>query len=204
MLSLALVSLALAAEPIRVTPGTQTVIKVPGVTRVAIGQQAIADVRPTGRGELLITGNQLGRTSMTLWFDKGAMQTRTIVVDDERGSEIGRMVKELVNPALRVGQFNGYTVIDGHVDSIDELRRLEVLLSSEPNVKILATLDPRVMPAVAENINVAFRKNGLTSAKAVAMGAKIVLEGSVADERELERALLIANTYAAGSVVARR
>jgi pilus assembly protein CpaC len=196
MLTSVLLAIAFAGvEPIRLSPGTQTVLKVPGVTRVAVGQESVADVRPTGKGELLVTGNAIGRTSLTLWTASG-MQTRTIVVDDGRSSELGRMVKELVNPGLRVETFNGVIVIDGKLDSMDELRRLNQLVGNDSNVRVLATVDPRVMPAVAENISAAFRKQGLVNARAVSYGGKIIPEGSVADERELQKALMIANTYA--------
>ena len=195
MLTTALLSLAVAAEPIRLSPGTQHVLKIPGITRVAVGQEQVADVRATGKGELLITDNQLGRTSLTLWTAQG-MQTRTIVVDDGKTDQIQRMVKDLVSPSLRVETYNGMTVIDGRLDSMDEMRRLEQLFGSDASVKILATVDPRVMPAVAANISAAFQKQGLVSARAVAYGGKIVLEGSVSDERELQKALMIANTYA--------
>ncbi len=196
MLTTALLSLAVAAEPIRLSPGTQHVLKIPGITRVAVGQEQVADVRATGKGELLITANQLGRTSLTLWTASGALQTRTIVVDDGKGDQVQSMVKTLVNPSLRVETYNGMTVIDGRLDSIDELRRLEQLFANDASVRILATVDPRVMPAVAANISAAFQKQGLASARAVAYGGKIVLEGSVSDERELQKALMIANSYA--------
>lgn len=196
MLTTALLTLALAAEPIRLVPGTHQVIKVPGVTKIAVGQQSVADVSVLGKGELLITAGQMGRTSLTLWTAQG-MQQRMVIVDDGKSTEIGRMVKELVSPSLRVDTFNGVTVIDGTLDSMDELRRLNQLVGNDGNVKILATVDPRVMPAVAENISAAFKKQGLVNAHATAYGGKIVLEGSVADERELQKALMIANTYAA-------
>lgn len=196
MLTTALLSLAVAAEPIRLSPGTQHVLKIPGITRVAVGQEQVADVRATGKGELLITANQLGRTSLTLWTASGALQTRTIVVDDGKGDQVQSMVKTLVNPSLRVETYNGMTVIDGRLDSMDELRRLEQLFANDASVRILATVDPRVMPAVAANISAAFQKQGLASARAVAYGGKIVLEGSVSDERELQKALMIANSYA--------
>ncbi|MCA2980901.1 MAG: pilus assembly protein N-terminal domain-containing protein [Myxococcaceae bacterium] len=195
MVTVLLLSVALCAEPIRLVPGTQLVLKVPGVNRVAVGQESVADVRPTGRGELLITANGQGRTSLTLWTTNG-MQTRTIVVDDGKASELGRMVKTLVNPALRVDTFNGLTVIDGKLDSVEELRRLNELVGSDPTVRVLASVDPRVMPAVADTISAAFRRQGLVNARAIAYGSKIVLEGSVADERELQKALMIANSYA--------
>ncbi len=196
MLTTVLLSLAVAAEPIRLSPGTQQVIKIPGITRVAVGQEQVADVRPTGKGELLITANQLGRTSLTMWTAQGALQTRSIIVDDGKGDQVQSMVKTLVNPSLRVESYNGMTVIDGRLDSMDELRRLEQLFGNDASVRILATVDPRVMPAVAANISAAFQKQGLVSARAVAYGGKIVLEGSVSDERELQKALMIANTYA--------
>lgn len=195
MLTTVVLSLALAAEPIRLSPGTQHVLKVPNVSKVAVGQESIADVRPTGRGELLITANQVGRTSLTLWTSAG-MQNRTIIVDDGRTEGTRGMVQQLINPSLKVAEYNGVTVIDGTLDSMDELRRLQALVGSDPNVKILATVDPRVMPALAQNISAAFQKHGLVNAHAVAVGQKILLEGSVADDRELQKALLIANTYA--------
>lgn len=195
MLSTALLSLAFAAEPIRLTPGTHTVLKVPGLTRVAVAQEAVADVRPTGRGELLITGNQAGRTMITLWTTQG-MSSRTVVVDDDSTTEVGRMVKELVNPGLRVERYNGITVIDGRLESMEEVRRLKLLVGNDASVKILATMDPRVLPAIAENITAAFRRQGLSSAHAVIYGGKVVLEGSVADEKELDKALMIARGYA--------
>ncbi len=195
MFTTALLSLALAAEPIRLSPGTQHVLKVGNVTKVAIGQDSIADVRPTGRGELLLTGNQVGRTSLTIWTTQG-MQSRTVIVDDGRTEGTRGLVQQLINPSLKVAEYNGMTVIDGTLDSMDELRRLQALVGSDPNVKILATVDPRVMPALAQNINAALQKHGLANAHAIAIGQKIILEGSVADERELQKALLIANTYA--------
>jgi Flp pilus assembly secretin CpaC len=154
----------------------------------------VADVRAISQGELLVTGNQVGSTTLTIWTNRG-VQTRTIIVNDGRSSEVGRMVKELVNPGLRVETFNGFTVVDGVLDSIDELRRLEALVGNDASVKVLAKVDPRVMPAVAANISAAFQRQGLANARATAYGGKIVLEGSVADQNEMEKAVLIAQSY---------
>ena len=98
---------------------------------------------------------------------------------------------------------NGTTVIDGIVDSMKEMERLEKLVGGDANVKILATLNPRVLPALAENVNAAFRKAGIPTAKAVAVGDKLFLEGSVADEAELKRALSIAHAWVGNNITPR-
>ncbi len=192
----ALLTLCLAApEPIRLAPGAQEVVKVQNLTRVGVGDPNIADVTTTGRGELLVTARARGRTTLTLWTSKG-LETRVVVVDDGKSSEIGRLVKSVVNPSLRVEEFSGRTVIDGLLDSPAELQRLRALVGNDANVTILARLDPRVLPAVAQNITAALHREGLKNAQASVLGQTLVLEGSVADERELKKAQLIADSYA--------
>jgi osmotically-inducible protein OsmY len=50
-----------------------------------------------------------------------------------------------------------------------------------------------VLPVVASRITQAFHKAGLTQARAECVGQTVFLEGSVADQGELRRAVLIAN-----------
>ncbi len=192
----ALVTLCLAAgEPLRLAPGAQEVVRVQNLTKVGVGDPNIADVTLTARGELLVTARARGRTTLTLWTAKG-LETRVVVVDDGKTSELGRLVKSLVNPSLRVEEFSNQTVIDGMLDSPAELKRLRALVGDDANVKILARLDPRVLPAVAQNITAALHREGLKDAHAEILGQTLVLEGSVADERELHKAQMIADSYA--------
>jgi pilus assembly protein CpaC len=193
-MTLALLALVLAAEPLRLAPGTQEVLRVPSVTRVAVAEPSIADVTPTGRGELLVVGKAMGRTTLTLWTASG-VQTRQVVVDDGHANELTRRIHELVSPTLKVETFNGAIVIDGTLDSIEEYHRLKTLVDGEASVKLLVRLNPRVLPMVAEQMNAAFKKQGLAAAHANCVGQTIFLDGSVADERELQKALLIANAY---------
>lgn len=194
MLSLALALTLTAGPDLKLAPGGQEVLRVPGLTKVAVGRPEVADVTPTRKDELLVVGKQLGRTTLTLWTAAG-LQTRNVVVDDGKTSDLAKMVRELVGPGLRVENFSGTTIIDGTLDSMDELRRLQQLVGDDGNVKILAHLNPRVVPIVADTITAQFHKQGLKDARAVCVGQKIILEGSVADEGELHKALLIAETY---------
>ncbi|PZR09121.1 MAG: hypothetical protein DI536_23090 [Archangium gephyra] len=192
----ALLSLCLSAEPVRLSPGTQEVLRVPAVSRVGVGDPNVVDVTPTSRGELVITAKSRGRTTLTLWTGKG-IETRQVVVDDGKSTELGKLVKTMVNPTLKVEEYSGVTVIDGMLDSPAELRRLRELVGNDGNVKVLARLDPRVLPAVAQNITAALHKQGLPNANVAIYGQTLVLEGSVADERERQKAQLIADSYAA-------
>jgi Flp pilus assembly secretin CpaC len=171
------------------------VIKVQNLTRVGVGDPGIVDVTPTSKGELVLTARGRGRTTLTLWTARG-LETRQVIVDDGRSSELGRLVKTMVNPSLRVEEFSGQVVIDGLLDSPSELKRLRTLVGDDANVKILARLDPRVLPAVAQNITAALHREGLKDAQAACIGQTLVLEGSVADEREREKAQMIADSYA--------
>jgi Flp pilus assembly secretin CpaC len=167
---------------------------VQGLAKVGVGDPNVVDVT-ISKGDLILTARSRGRTTLTTWSARG-VETRQLIVDDGRTSELGRLIKTTVNPSLRVEEFNGQTVIDGMLDSPDELKRLRTLVGSDANVKILARLDPRVLPAVAQNITAALHREGLKDAHAACLGQTLVLEGSVADERELQKAQLIADSYA--------
>lgn len=194
MVSSALLMIALMApnEPIRLTPGGQEVLRIPGLTRIALSKEEIADVRVLSNGELLILGKQKGRTTITLWV-YGKISSRAVVVDDGRSSEIARLIHSSVSPALKVEEYNGRVVVDGIVDSVEDLERLKLLIGSDPNVTSLVTLNQRVLPVVAELITTQLQREGLKSARAVCVGGKIFLEGSVADSAESQKAQLIAD-----------
>lgn len=196
-LSLAVIAAASPLDStIHVSPGRQEVFKQQGITKVALGDQSVADVRVTGPNELLISGSKRGRTSLLVWTRGSATPlSRTIIVDDGRSDELSRMVHELVNPTLRVEQMADRIVIDGRVDSVNEYRRLKTLVGDDPNVKLLVTMNPAVFPFIASQINDAFDRNGLQNARAVAVGGKIILEGSVTDEAERQKAQQIADAY---------
>lgn len=195
ILALALASsLSLAPTPdvIRLAPGGQEVLKYSGLKRVAMVNEDCASVRVTGAGEILLLGKQPGRTSLTLWLQDKIVY-KTIIVDNGRGSEIARLVKEQVSPTLKVEEYGNKIIIDGTLDGVDELERLRLLVGDDPNVKLLVRMNPMALPFVAAQITQALDKAGLRTARAIAVGNKILLEGSVADVAESHKAEQIAN-----------
>jgi hypothetical protein len=195
MLASALVVTALlAVEPLKLNPGGQEVMRIPGLTRIAVGPNDVADVKVLPTGEVLVLGKQKGRTSLTIWAN-GHIRNQPVVVDDGRSTELARLIHDSVSPSLKVEEFNSKIVIDGQVDSVEDLARLRALVGEDPNVTILVQLNPRVLPVVAELINTQLARAGIHNAHATCIGNKIFLEGSVADSAESQKAQLIADAF---------
>lgn len=192
-------ALVLSADPVRLTPGGQEVIRIPGLTRLAVGAEGVVEVKVLPSGEVLLLGKQKGRSTLTVWAN-GKISTRSVVVDDGRSTELARLIHDSVSPSLKVEEYSGRVVVDGIVDSVEDLERLKALVGSDPNVTLLVTLNPRVLPVVAEMITTQLHREGLKSAHAVCVGGKIFLEGSVSDQAESRKAQLIADAiYARAS-----
>jgi pilus assembly protein CpaC len=191
------------AEPVHLHPGSQSVLRVAGFTRVAMGDPEVADVHVTAPGELLLLGRHRGRTSLTLWVN-GKPSTRSVIVDDGSGDDLARLIHDLVNPSLKIRTFESGLVVDGVVDSLEELHRLQRMVGDDPRVKLLVHLDPAALRAVAENITQALQRNGLHEARATVVGSRILLEGAVTDEGERAKAQTIADSYYSGFLNAGR
>ena len=195
MLASALLVVALLVapgEPLRLNPGGQEVMRIPGLTRIAISQNEIADVKVLPTGEVLVLGKQKGRTSLMIWAN-GHSRNQAVVVDDGRSTELARLIHDSVSPSLKVEEYNSRIVVDGIVDSVEDLARLKALVGADANVTLLVQLNPRVLPVVAELINTQLERAGLHSAHATCVGTRIFLEGSVADQAESQKAQLIAD-----------
>jgi len=60
--------------------GTQKVIDIPDLTRVAVGDPTIADIRVVGRTQLLIVGAKTGTTTLNVWHTGSANPTSWTVL----------------------------------------------------------------------------------------------------------------------------
>src|SRR4051812_37349297 len=79
---------------VRLAPGEQKVLDIPGLRRVAVAAPAVADVKVVGKSQLLIVALSRGTTALTVWTDKQQLQ-RTVVVDAPRAEDLGRELKAL-------------------------------------------------------------------------------------------------------------
>ncbi|XXF75476.1 pilus assembly protein N-terminal domain-containing protein [Myxococcaceae bacterium GXIMD 01537] len=173
--------------------GTQKVLPVPGVTRVALGDQSIAEVKTLGSGQLLITGQSEGKTTLLVWKGNGQRVSYLIAVRKQDPTEVTGEIKKLL------GEIEGVTVrmvgdriyLDGQAYTTQDADRIEQVVSLYPNVKSFVKIAPNAKKLVAQNLNAAFQKAGLKNVQANVVGSTIFLEGSVESQQDLQKAELI-------------
>jgi pilus assembly protein CpaC len=66
-------------EVLTVKAGNSKPLSVPGVTRVALGDPDIADVKLTGDDVLRIDGRKAGETNLLVWTKEGRKAYRIVV-----------------------------------------------------------------------------------------------------------------------------
>lgn len=184
--------------PVHLAPGEQKVLDIPGLRRVAVAAPDVADVKLIGKSQLLIVAQHRGTTALTVWTDKGQLQ-RTLVVEPPGAEELARELKAFGFTDLEVRTVGERLVVSGHVDSLHDMKTVRSVIAGRSDVSLLVGLDARVVQAAltttAEQINTALQRNGITSAKAVVVGQRILLEGSVSDDAERDKAQRIADAY---------
>ncbi|MFL5348490.1 MAG: pilus assembly protein N-terminal domain-containing protein [Hyalangium sp.] len=184
--------------PVQLAPGQQRVLDIPGLRRVSVAAADVADVKVIGKSQLLIVAQHRGRTALTVWTDKKQLE-RTIVVEPPGAEELAREFKALGFDGLEVRTVNERLVVSGHVDSLHDMQRVRALVAGRSEVSLLVGMDARVVQAAlsttAEQINTALKRNGITSAKALVVGQRILLEGSVSDDAERDKAQRIADSF---------
>jgi pilus assembly protein CpaC len=184
--------------PLQLAPGEQRVLDIPGIRRVAVAAPDVADVKVIGKSQLLILAQHRGRTALSVWTDTKQLE-RTLVVEPPGAEELARELKALGFTDLEVRTVGERLVVSGHVDSLHDMKTVRSVVAGRSEVTLLVGLDARVvqaaLTATAEQINTALQRNGITSAKAVVVGQRILLEGSVSDDAERDKAQRIADAF---------
>jgi pilus assembly protein CpaC len=173
--------------------GSQKVLTIPGLSRVALGDPSIAEVKTLGSGQLLITGQAEGKTTLLVWKTSGQRVSYLVAVrkqdPNEVISEIKRLLGEIEGVSVRMVGDRIY--LDGQAYTTQDADRINEVVSLYPNVKSFVKIAPNAKKLVAQNLNAAFQKAGLKNVQANVVGATIFLEGSVESQQDLQKAELI-------------
>ncbi len=119
-LAFALSGAAASAHPdvISLKSGHSTILPVPGLTRVAVGDGHIAGVVPIGTSQLIINGKDPGTTSLFVWTASGR-RTFIVSVTNEVFDDFAQMLQSaLANPALVVRSYGVNVIVSGTVDNM--------------------------------------------------------------------------------------
>lgn len=185
---------------------------VKGLKRVSVTNPRIADVVVIGPDEIRLDGLATGRTTMFLW-DAGGRRPRYEVVVIDRRDDMAAIIKEAINlPEVVVQVVNRRTLLKGYIDN-EAQRRVAVEIAriyQEPVVDLMQTKGQGSVSPEAEikrilgldEVKVSVIYDPRAAAAAAATGANapipisaIILEGFVDDQRDFQRADVVARAY---------
>ena len=173
--------------------GTQKVINVPGIARIAVGDPAIADIKTLGNSQILIIGQGEGRTTLLIWKGNGTRLSYLISVRKKDPNEIIEEIKKLLGDreGITVRMVGDRIYLDGYAYTTEDHERVEQIVSLYPSVKSFVKVAPNAKKLVANNLNAALQRAGLKNVQANVIGTTIFLEGSVESQADKDKADLL-------------
>lgn len=181
-------------QSVAIGVGTQKVINVPGIARIAIGDSNIADVKVLGTSQVLIVGKQEGRTTLLLWKSNGSRLNFMVNVRKKDPNELIEEIKRLLGDreGITVRMVGDRIYLDGYAYTTDDKERVdEIVQIYSGNVQSFVKYAPNAKKLVANNLNAALQRAGLKNVQATVVGTQIFLEGSAESEEDVEKALKI-------------
>lgn len=85
-----------------------------GITRLAVGNPDIADIRLLSNNDYLVVGKKAGSTSLLVWSNNGRQEYNVYVSGDDEGTEKA-IQKAIGYPGVKVQMMNGKVLLRGKV-----------------------------------------------------------------------------------------
>lgn len=111
---------ACAVEPVEVSLNESKYMAAPGITRLAVGNPAIADVQLLSSGDFLLVGKKAGTTSLIVWSDGGRRTEYTVyVAGNDRG--MASAIQDAIGyPKVHVQMIEDRVMLRGKVENQHE------------------------------------------------------------------------------------
>ena len=98
-----------------VQSGHSTVLRTPGLQRVAVGDGRIAGVIPIGTSQIVVNGKAPGHTTVVVWAAEGRTSYE-ITVTEEQLDDLAQILRTTISePGVEVVSFNHSIVVRGTV-----------------------------------------------------------------------------------------
>lgn len=104
-------------DTVTIVQGQTTLLPFPGVIRVSIGEEELANAQPAGTSEILLTGLKAGVTDLRVWSESGAQKRFLLKVIDNswvRVLEVANIVLADVE-GVNAREDNGIVFVEGRV-----------------------------------------------------------------------------------------
>ncbi|MBX7115771.1 MAG: pilus assembly protein N-terminal domain-containing protein [Myxococcaceae bacterium] len=174
--------------------GTQKVINIAGVTKIAPGDSSVASVRNIGSNQLLISAVGEGRTTLLLIKANGQQITYVINVRKVDAEGLSKEIRSLINEVegVSIRVVAERVILEGSVYTQADAERVNQVaaLYGDRAVNMVKTA-PNAKKLSAATLTQQFQKAGLKNVQANVVGSSIFLEGSVESPQDVDKANLI-------------
>jgi len=185
---------------LRLSLGQQQVLDVPvPLEQVAIGDPTVVDVKIITQGrQVLVTATGKGTTDLITWDIEGQQTTTLVSVILKDIRLIQREVKGMLGAieGVKIRLVGERVVVDGEVFTkrdMDRIERVEAVYPEE--VTLLVRMSPSVSRLLASEITRSMKENGYPDVRAVGIGEKVFLEGTVSKKEEVKEVFTLAEAY---------
>lgn len=103
-----------AADILNVSVNGSRYMEDSGITRLAVGNPDIADIRLLSNNDYLVVGKKAGSTSLLVWSNNGRQEYNVYVSGDDEGTEKA-IQKAIGYPGVKVQMMNGKVLLRGKV-----------------------------------------------------------------------------------------
>ncbi|HTO96354.1 MAG TPA: pilus assembly protein N-terminal domain-containing protein [Myxococcales bacterium] len=177
--------------------GEQKVLQLADVSRVAIGEPEIADVKQVGGGsELLVTGLGQGRTSLLVWRRNRPRLSYLVTVRAQDPKELVSEVRALLGDRegvqVRVVGENVY--LEGETLTPEDTARVQEVAQLFPAVRSFVRPSANARKLAAGELNRELGRLGLSNVTATVAGDALLLEGTVESDEEMRKVELLARS----------
>lgn len=104
-------------DTVTIVQGQTTLLPFPGVVRVSIGEEELANAQPAGSGEILLTGLKAGITDLRVWSESGVQKRYLLKIIDNswvRILEVANIVLADVE-GVNAREDNGIVFVEGRI-----------------------------------------------------------------------------------------
>lgn len=108
---------ACAAEPVEVSLNESKYMAAPGITRLAVGNPAIADVQLLSSGDFLLVGKKAGTTSLIVWSDGGRRTEYIVYVAGNDRGMASAIQNAIGYPKVHVQMIEDRVMLRGKVEN---------------------------------------------------------------------------------------
>jgi len=198
LMSAAFCTSSWARERLNLTLGEQKTINTPSISRIAVGNPGVADVKVLEESnQVLVTAMGVGETNLIVWDAGDRERTILIRVSARDPWEVTRELKQLLTgiEGIDIKPVGMRVIIDGMVLREEDMKKILKISKFYPQVMSLATLSPTALDTNIELVNSELKNAGMSSARAVRVGNRVILTGDVPDKNAKKQAKVIADAF---------